>query len=223
MNKLHLAIICDGNRRWAKAQGFLPWQGHEQAIRNFRGILDWFREDGRVGTLTLWAFSTENWKRDAKEVAKLMELFEWFLNDERPRFMEHGVRLVHSGRKDRIPASLASLMAEIEAETAGHSTFTLHLAIDYGGRDEVTRAVRKLEDAADATEELIRAHLDHPELPDIDLVIRTSGEQRTSNFFLWQAGYAEWFFVQKHFPALKPEDIDACLKAFGERSRRFGT
>lgn len=219
--RLHLAIICDGNRRWARTKGLLPWNGHEKAIRNFRGILDWCREDGRIGTLTLWAFSTENWKRDPEEVRKLMELFETFMREERASFSEHKVRFVHSGRRDRIPPALAELFTDVEAETAAHTGFTLHLAIDYGGRDEVVRAIRKL-GGGEVSEEGIRAHLDHPELPDIDIIIRTSGEQRTSNFFLWQSAYAEWFFLPKHFPELGPSDLDKVLGDFRKRERRFG-
>lgn len=222
MNKLHLAIIPDGNRRWAKTKGLFAWNGHERAVDNFHGILDWCREDGRIGTLTIWGFSTENWKRSEEEVAKLMELFEKFLRKEREGFLKQKIRFAHSGRRDRIPPSLREVIEETEQLTAAHEAFTLHLAIDYGGRDEVTRAVRKMEDASDASEEGIRAYLDHPEIPDIDLIIRTSGEQRTSNFFLWQSGYSEWFFVPKHFPELSSEDIDACLGEFTKRNRRFG-
>jgi undecaprenyl diphosphate synthase len=220
--KLHLAIIPDGNRRWARTKGLLPWNGHEKAVNNFRGILDWCREDGRIGTLTIWGFSTENWKRDPDEIAKLMDLFEKFLKKEREGFAEHKVRFVHSGRRDRVPPSLGALFKELEAETAQNMGFTMHLAIDYGGRDEVVRAVRRMDDMGDATEDLIRAHLDHPEIPDIDLIIRTSGEQRTSNFFLWQSCYAEWFFLPKHFPELASKDLDACLGEFTKRDRRFG-
>jgi undecaprenyl diphosphate synthase len=220
--KLHLAIIPDGNRRWARTKGLLPWNGHEKAVNNFRSILDWCKEDGRIGTLTIWGFSTENWKRSDEEVAKLMELFEKFIRKEHDKFIEEGVKFSHSGRRDRIPQSLRDVIIETERDTARGQAFTLHLAIDYGGRDEVMRAVRKLPDAEDATEDMIRAHLDHPELSDMDLIIRTSGEQRTSNFFLWQSSYAEWFFVPKHFPELSSGDIDTCLTDFAGRERRFG-
>lgn len=219
---LHLAIIADGNRRWAKAQGWLPWKGHEYALQNFHQIVDWCRADGRIGTLTIWGFSTENWKRESFEVEKLMSLFEQFMVEEREDLIRDQIRFTHTGRRDRIPASLAQIFAECEEETKSFTGFGLNLAIDYGGRDEVTRAVRKLTDPKNATEDMIRSHLDHPEIPDIDLIIRTSGEQRTSNFFLWQSTYAEWFFIPTHFPELSGKEIDECLVAFEKRSRRFG-
>lgn len=219
---IHLAIIPDGNRRWAKSHTLLPWKGHERAMENFRTLIEWCRKDPRVGVLTVWGFSTENWKRSEEEIGHLMRLFEEFLTRERETLLKEKTRFAHSGRKDRIPPSLAALIAETERETAAFTGFTFHLALDYGGRDEVTRAVRKLEDPASAGEDGIRALLDHPEIPDIDLILRTSGEQRTSNFFLWQSGYAEWIFVQKHFPELTPEDLEAAVGEFARRTRRFG-
>jgi undecaprenyl diphosphate synthase len=219
---LHIAIIPDGNRRWAKTKGLLPWNGHERAMDNFREITEWCRKNPDIGTLTLWGFSTENWKRSEEEVSKLMELFESYLQRERPEFMKHETRFVHSGRTDRIPESLRKLFHDVAEETKHHTKFTMHLAVDYGGRDEVVRAVRRLNSIDAVSEESIRAHLDHPEVPDIDLIIRTSGEQRTSNFFLWQSSYAEWMFIKKHFPELAPADLEDAIDEFKRRARRFG-
>jgi len=218
----HLAIICDGNRRWAKARGMMPWEGHRVAIENFRAIGDWCKANPRIGTLTLWGFSTENWKRDEKEVGELMGLFERFMRKEIDHIASQGTRFVHAGRKDRIPASLAQLFAEAEEKTKDFAGFTIQLAIDHGGKDEVVRAVRRMEPGTDVTEASIRAHLDHPEVPDIDLVIRTSGEQRTSGFFLWHAAYAEWYFPEYHFPDLTPDRIQEALDEYDNRQRRFG-
>lgn len=220
-NPIHLAIIPDGNRRWAKALSLLPWQGHQQAMENFRPVTEWCRKDPRIGTLTIWCFSTENWKRSDEEVQKLMELFESYLTRERASFLENGVRFAHSGRRDRIPASLKTLIEEMEEETKDQTEFTMHLAIDYGGRDEIVRAMKKME-GKEITEDNVRAHTDHPEIPDIDIILRTSGEQRTSNFFFWQGSYAEWFFLPKHFPALEPADLETVVADFAKRSRRFG-
>lgn len=217
---LHLAIIPDGNRRWAKGQGLLPWNGHERAIENFRAILDWCRGNPRIGVLTLWCFSTENWKRDPKEVVYLMRLFEDYLRKERPKLLEKHTKFLHSGRRDRLPKSLAVLVNELEEETWGESSFTLHLAIDYGGKDEIIRAAQKAR--GELTEESFRSLLDHPELRDIDLILRTSGEQRTSNFFLWQTPYSEWIFLEKYFPELTTDDLDGALVEFDRRTRRFG-
>jgi undecaprenyl diphosphate synthase len=222
MDKLHVAIIPDGNRRWAKTRGWLPWKGHEYAMRNFSLLLDWCREDGRIGVVSIWGFSTDNWKRDEEEVSRLMKLFEEFLRDERPKFHKHAIRFVHTGRRDRIPATLSALISEMEEETKDFTSFTIELCVDYSGRDELLRSLHKLKQCADVTEESLRACFDHPDIPDIDVIIRTSGEQRTSNFFLWQAAYAEWMFLQKHFPELTGEDIGACLDDFGRRQRRFG-
>lgn len=221
MTPLHLAIIPDGNRRWAKGNMLLPWQGHARAMENFRTITEWCRKDGRIGTLTIWGFSTENWKRSDEEVGKLMELFEAYLGKERFAFKEHKTRFVHSGRRDRIPASLRKLIEEVEEETKDFTEFTMHLAVDYGGKDEVVRALSKMK-GEEVTDASVRAHLDHPEVPDIDLIVRTSGEQRTSNFFFWQACYAEWFFLQDHFPALTPQHLEGVLADFEKRNRRFG-
>lgn len=218
----HLAIICDGNRRWAKAHGLMPWEGHRRAIENFRNIVDWCRDHPRIGTLTLWGFSTENWKRDEQEVTELMRLFEWFMKKEKAHIADGKTRFVHAGRKDRIPSSLAELFRATEEETKQFAGFTLQLAIDHGGKDEVVRAVRKLPAGAEVTEASIRACLDHPEVPDIDLVIRTSGEQRTSNFFLWHAAYAEWMFPPYHFPELTTEKLQEALDEYDRRGRRFG-
>lgn len=217
-----MAIIPDGNRRWAKTKGLLPWNGHERAMDNFTTLTEWCRNDPRIDVLTIWGFSTENWKRSEEEVTKLMDLFESYLQKERSTFIERGTRFVHSGRTDRIPESLRTLIAEVAEETKDCTEFTMHLAVDYGGKDEIIRAIKKLGDLAQVTEDSLRAHLDHPELPDIDLIIRTSGEQRTSNFFLWQSAYAEWIFVQKHFPELSTNDLEMALKEFNKRTRRFG-
>lgn len=220
-SKLHIAIIPDGNRRWAKKQGLRAWQGHKKALNNCRELLDWCEKSGRVSIMTLWGFSNENWKRSQEEVGHLMKLFEEFLTNERPTFHEKKTRFVHSGRKDRIPASLKKLIEDITEETKQYTTFTLHIALDYGGKNEIVRAVNKIQDT-DITEETIRQHLDNPDLQDIDIIIRTSGEQRTSNFFLWQSVYAEWFFVSTFFPDFTGEDIGKVIEEFDQRQRRFG-
>ena len=219
---IHLAIIPDGNRRWAKAHALNPWNGHERAIENFRSITDWCRNDPRVGTLTVWCFSTENWKRDPEEIGKLMGMLEDYLRKERKGFLKEKTRFLHSGRLDRIPSSLAELIREVTEETKDQRGFTLHLAVDYGGKDEILRAIRRIGQPATITdEETFRQYLDHPELPDIDLILRTSGEQRTSNFFLWESAYAEWEFLEKHFPDITVTDIESAVSAFAKRTRRF--
>lgn len=223
--QLHIAIIPDGNRRWARKRRLNPWDGHKVAIENFRKLTTWCRDDPRVKIFTVWCFSTENWKRDPKEIEMLMSMLEEYLNNERKGLMENNTRFVHSGRKDRIPSSLAALIAEVEEETNNNSDNILHLAVDYGGKDEMTRAIDRLEKIKNQkpiNEKLIHEFLDHPELPDIDLIIRTSGEKRTSNFFLWQAAYAEWKFVDTLFPDFTTEDLASAVDEFAKRNRRFG-
>lgn len=234
---LHLAIIPDGNRRWAREHTMeAVWKGHEKAVENFRTLTDWCRKDPRVAILTVWCFSTENWKRDPDEVTKLMTMLEDYLRREQKGFLDQQTRFVHSGRRDRIPASLKELIEETEELTRDQTGFTLHLAVDYGGKDEVLRAIvrarkdnptydiRPTSPVSEAmiTDDQLRAFLDHPELPDIDLVLRSSGEQRTSNFFLWQSAYAEWIFSPKYFPDIGTEDLDEAVKEFERRKRRFG-
>jgi len=229
---LHLAIIPDGNRRWAREKGFMHvWKGHEVAVENFRTLTDWCRKDPRVCALTVWCFSTENWKRDKREISELMTMLEKYLIKEAPSLKDNQTRFVHSGRRDRIPASLKKVIEETEEMTKNETGFILHLAVDYGGKDEIVRAAEKLMQKervsppaapAAVTEESIRQHLDHPELPDIDVILRSSGEQRTSNFFLWQAAYAEWIFSPKYFPDIGNADLDEALKEYERRKRRFG-
>lgn len=226
---LHVAVIPDGNRRWAKERRLLPWNGHERAIENFRALSDWCLQSPDVSILTVWCFSTENWKRDPKEVSELMNMLEKYLKKERKGFIEKKTRFCHSGRRDRIPASLSALIAEVEKETQDQTAFTLHLAVDYGGQDEILRAINRLHETRNQkpeTRELdrdpLRPYLDHPELPDIDLIVRTSGEQRTSNFFLWQSTYAEWEFFPKYFPDFTADDLAQAVADYKLRTRRFG-
>ncbi len=227
---LHLAIIPDGNRRWAREKGFMNvWKGHEVAVDNFRTLTDWCRKDPRVSALTVWCFSTENWKREPREIAELMTMLESYLKKEAKDLRENHTRFLHSGRRDRIPESLKKIIEQTEHETKNETGFTLHLAVDYGGKDEVTRAVNKLCATryplpADFTfeESDIRSAIDHPELPDIDVILRSSGEQRTSNFFLWQSAYAEWIFSPKYFPDIGVDDLDEALQEYEKRKRRFG-
>ncbi len=221
-HQIHLAIIPDGNRRWAKKRLLQPWKGHETAIENFRSITDWCSNDPRVGILTVWCFSTENWKRDKKEIDMLMKIYEDYLRKERTGFADKKTRFIHSGRFDRIPASLAALIKDVEEETKDQTEFTLNLAVDYGGKDEILRAMKKMKNTENVTEESFRQFLDHPELQDIDLILRTSGEQRTSNFFLWESAYAEWVFLDKLFPDLTAGDVENAVSDFASRTRRFG-
>ena len=226
---IHLAIIPDGNRRWAKARTLNPWKGHEKAIENFRSLTEWCRNDPRISVLTVWCFSTENWKRDEKEIEMLMTMLEDYLKKEGDEFIEKRTRFLHSGRRDRLPSSLIKVIEETEEKTGDQTGFTLNLAVDYGGKDEIIRAIRKYKETRNQQlvtskldETAFRQYLDHPELPDIDLIIRTSGEQRTSNFALWQSTYAEWVFEEKLFPDYTTEDLANAVDEYERRGRRYG-
>lgn len=231
--RLHLAIIPDGNRRWAREKKLeAVWKGHEVAIENFRTLTEWCKKSGRVGILTVWCFSTENWKRDPKEVSMLMDMLEKYLKKEGSKLLNENTKFVHSGRRDRIPKSLLKVIEDTEKMTRNCTDFTLHLAVDYGGKDEVLRSIDRLLIAQSSSlqtlkdqslsEEEFRSFFDHPELPDIDLVVRSSGEQRTSNFFLFQAAYAEWIFSPKYFPDIGIKDVEAAVDEYVNRKRRFG-
>ena len=158
-----------------------------------------------------------------------MDLIEGYIRKNRADMAKQGTRFLHSGRTDRIPTSLAKAFKEIAEETKENTNFTLHLALDYGGKDEILRAIQRMAFHGEKkmtqgdTEDVLRPFLDHPELPDIDLIVRTSGEYRTSNFFLWQSTYAEWFFLEKHFPDLNVKDLEEVLQKYDERQRRFGS
>lgn len=219
---LHVAIIPDGNRRWAKQHLLEPWEGHRKATRVLQEILGWCVAHPAVGTLSVFGFSTENWRRDPELVKKLMEMLEKSLREQRTSLMEKHIRLIHSGRNDRISPSLAALLKDMEEESQSNDAFTMHMALDYGGKDELVRAVRRMEKPKEATEDMFRACLDHPELPDIDCLIRTAGEKRISNFFLWQSAYAELIFLEKFFPDLTTADMEDALAEYGRRTRRFG-
>lgn len=229
---LHLAIIPDGNRRWAKEHMLeAVWKGHEVAIENFRTLTDWCRKNPRIAILTVWCFSTENWKRDEKEVSMLMTMLEDYLRKEGEDLVRKNTRFLHSGRRDRIPKTLVKLIEETEEKTKDCTAFTLHLAVDYGGKDEILRTVNdliaqsselKASTAVPITEEHLRASLDQPSLPDIDLILRSSGEHRTSNFFLFQSAYSEWIFSPKYFPDIGTGDLEDAVKEYDRRKRRFG-
>lgn len=221
-DSLHVAIIPDGNRRWAKKRALQPWRGHEQAMDNSKKLVDWAYYDPRISTLTFWGFSTENWNRSRVEIKHLMAIYQRFLNEQGSELIAKQARFVHSGRSDRIPAPLRQQIQELEAATASFNQFTLNFALDYGGRDEIVRAIHRIQNVNDITEDSFRSFLDHPEIADIDIIIRTSGEQRLSNFFMWQGAYAELFFVQKLYPDLAPADVDATLVDYAKRQRRFG-
>lgn len=225
----HVAIIMDGNGRWATQRGRPRLFGHHAGARRVREIVEACPNLG-VEYLTIFAFSTENWKRTQGEVAGLMSLFRRYIIKEMQGFVRHDVRVRFIGDRLRLEKKLQELMDETEALTAGCGGTNLTIALNYGGRDEVARATKRLaEDVAagtllpeDVDEETLPRYLDTCVLPDPDLVIRTSGEARISNFLLWQSAYAEYEFIDTLWPDFTAAEFGEVLVGYGARDRRFG-
>ena len=213
MSKLHVAIIMDGNGRWANARGLPRIAGHRTGADAVRRTVEAAPALG-VSVLTLYAFSADNWRRPAREVSALMKLLSHYLAQESDRCVEKGVRLEAIGRRDRLPAALVSQLEEAERKTAHGAKLHLRLAIDYSSRQAILAAVR---DRA-MTEEAFSKSLG----PDVDLLIRTSGEQRLSDFLLWECAYAEMIFTRRMWPEFSGEDLSAAIDEFHRRDRRFG-
>jgi len=226
---LHVAIIMDGNGRWATQQGWPRLVGHRRGAERVRGIVAACPSLG-ITHLTLYAFSTENWKRSTEEVIGLMTIFSTYIRAEAKKLSAEGVRMRFIGDRSRLDRKLQRLMAWVEAKTAENDRLNLTVAINYGGRNELMRAAQALAAKAVAgdldpdamTEADVSGALDTHDLPDPDLVIRTSGETRTSNFLLWQSAYAEYEFTPTLWPDFTPEEMARILTKFGARERRFG-
>ena len=225
----HVAIIMDGNGRWATQRGRPRLFGHHAGAKRVREIVESCPDVG-VEYLTIFAFSTENWKRTQVEVAGLMDLFRRYIAKEMRDLAELGARVRFIGDRERLDAKLVKLMEELEKATAGNSKVNLTIALNYGARDEVSRATkllaedvaRGLLDPANVDEETVSRYLDTRVLPDPDLVIRTSGEARISNFLLWQSAYAEYEFIDTLWPDFSREEFASLCASYGERDRRFG-
>ncbi|MGB3147583.1 MAG: polyprenyl diphosphate synthase [Paracoccaceae bacterium] len=225
----HVAIIMDGNGRWATSRGLPRLVGHRRGANRVRAIV---RAAPGLGIryLTIFAFSTENWKRSTEEVLGLMALFARYIRNEADKLSAAGVRVKFIGSRGRLDPVIQELMAGIEAKTAQNDRLVLTIAINYGGRDEISRAARKLAedvaagrlDAKDADEAALAARLDTADLPDPDLIIRTSGETRTSNFLLWQSAYAEYEFTETLWPDFTAEELADIIDKFARRERRYG-
>lgn len=225
----HVAIIMDGNGRWATMRGRPRLFGHHAGARRVREVLEACPDLG-IKFLTIFAFSTENWKRTQNEVAGLMSLFRRYIIKETRALSSHGVRVRFIGDRVRLDAKLIALMDDLETTTAGNDRVHLTIALNYGGRDEVARATKRLaQDVADGRlrpenvdEETLPRYLDTHVLPDPDLVIRTSGEARISNFLLWQSAYAEYEFIDTLWPDFTANELRSLCISYGARDRRFG-
>jgi undecaprenyl diphosphate synthase len=224
-----VAIIMDGNGRWARERGLPRLAGHRQGAQALKRIVEACPDLG-VGRLTLFAFSTENWKRPSDEVSGLMELFRTYLRRERRELIKNGVRIRFIGDRSSLDADLQEMMAELEAETANLTRLQITVAINYGGRMELTAAARRLAakvasgeiDPADITEDMFGDELETAGEPDPDLLIRTSGEQRLSNFLPWQSAYSELVFAPQYWPDFDRDALQAAISDFCARDRRYG-
>jgi undecaprenyl diphosphate synthase len=225
----HVAVIMDGNGRWAAQRGLPRIEGHRRGVRSVRLLVE---ECARLGLeqLTLYCLSSENWKRPQQELDLLMALLERYVVEERPAIMRQGLRFCTIGRRDGLSQGALEEIDHSVALSAGNTGMRLCLAVNYGSRGEVADAVRRIaqrvaagELSPDAVDEsLIGAHLDTAGMPDPDLVIRTAGEMRLSNFLLWQISYAELWVTQQFWPDFRPTDLHAALMSFTARDRRFG-
>jgi undecaprenyl diphosphate synthase len=217
-----VAIIMDGNGRWAAGRGVTVAEGHRAGSRALRPVVETAIDAG-VESLAVYAFSTENWARSADEVSALMEIFGETIDRELLDLAEQGVRTQFVGRRDRAPDWLQAKMRELEEATSGETRLSLWIAFDYGGRAELVEAARRIaESGEDVDEETFARHLYAPEMPDPDLVIRTSGELRVSNFLLWQSAYAEFIFIDTLWPDFGPDEFRAAIEDYASRRRRFG-
>lgn len=224
---VHVAIIMDGNGRWAAARGRPRTAGHIAGARVVRTIVEAAPASG-ISMLTLYAFSADNWQRPSREVALLMRLFRRYLITETDRCVSNGVRMRIIGRRDRIPAELLRAIVAAEEATRHGRTLDLRIAVDYSARDAIVRASNALPRGAKHTIEELQREIDrvyHWTGPsrDVDLLIRTGGEQRLSDFLLWECAYAELYFTPKRWPEFSPADLDEAVKEFRSRERRFGT
>lgn len=223
----HIAIIPDGNRRWAKEKGLPIFEGHRKGFKQSIDLCKKARDLG-IKILTLWAFSTENWKRDQKEINYLMKLYEIVIEKFLKEALKNEIRLVHLGRKDRISKSLREKIENAEEKTNKFEKYYLAIALDYGGRNDIVRAIKKMTNdkfqMSNLSENTFNLFLDTKDLPypNPDLIIRTGGDKRTSGFLLWQSEYAEYIFSDKYFPDFSPKDLENCVNEFMQRQRRFG-
>ena len=225
----HIAIIMDGNRRWARAKGMPVAFGHREGAKVLEKIVRHANEIG-LEYITVYAFSTENWKRSTEEVSTLMTILRTYLKDCVKKSMKNNVRCRVIGRREELSADIIESIENLEQKTKNNTGLQFTIAINYGGRDEITRAVRKLATKVsnhelapeDITEEMISKNLDTWELPDPDLLIRTSGEQRLSNYLPWQLAYTEFYFTDVHWPDFNKEELIRAFEKYNKRERRFG-
>ncbi|MDL2341798.1 MAG: polyprenyl diphosphate synthase [Patescibacteria group bacterium] len=221
----HLGLILDGNRRWAKANGVSVAQGHRQGYQNLKTVARAAIKYG-VRYVSAYVFSTENWQRDQQEVRDIMSILKWVLRHEVKQFNKENIRLRVIGSKAKLGAALLTAIHDAEKLTENNTAGTILLCLDYGGQQEIVDAVKRIAATgvapADITADLIADNMYAPDVPPLDLIIRTSGEQRLSNFMTWEAAYSELSFNDKNWPEFNETDLRAAMDHYGQRHRRFG-
>ena len=226
MNKLnHLAIIVDGNGRWAKNMGKIRSYGHLKGYENLKKIINYVNDNLDIKYISLSIFSTENFKRSKDEVDYLMNLFKKGFKEEKDIYIKKNMKVVFSGKKEGLSNDIISIIEEVESSTKDNTGLVVNFCLNYGGRSEIVDACKKIIDDKidknDITESLFSKYL-YKELPDIDLMIRTSGEQRISNFMLWSLSYSELYFTKTYFPAFTTNELLEIIDDFNNRDRRYG-
>ena len=218
----HLGVIADGNRRWAREHGIPSIEGHRQGLKSIEKLINGAMDAG-IQYITFYVFSTENWGRSAKEVSYLLKLIESMIMDYAEKLKAHNGKMVILGAKDRVPPKLLTIIEKAERLTENCDGITVGFCFNYGGEHEIADAANiALEVEGKITPETIRKHLYHPEIPDVDMVVRTSGEERISGFMLWRSSYAEFMFIKKYFPDMTEDDIKDIIAEYNKRNRRFG-
>jgi undecaprenyl diphosphate synthase len=224
----HIGFIMDGNGRWAKRRGLPRSFGHREGAKNFKKIVRYCKDIG-LKNISFYAFSTENWQRPADEVNTIMELFRDYIVDVR-NFLSENTRMIFVGDKSRFDADLQEKMIKLEEDTKDYTEMNLMMAVNYGGRDEIVHAARCIAELSangslkpeDINEKMFNDYLYTKGMPDVDLLIRPSGEQRLSNYMIWQSAYAEYYFTKVLWPDFTPKELDKALIEYSERNRRFG-
>lgn len=218
----HLGVIADGNRRWAKERGLPSIEGHRQGLKSIEKLVNGAMDAG-IKYITFYVFSTENWGRSEKEVSYILKLAETKILGYAEKMKARNGRMVILGAKDKIPAKLLTIIEKAEKLTEDCDGITVGFCFNYGGEHEIADAANiALKAEGEITPETIRKHLYHPEIPDIDMVVRTSGEERISGFMLWRSSYAEFMFIKKYFPEMDEDDIKDIVGEYNKRNRRFG-
>ncbi|MCP6719307.1 MAG: polyprenyl diphosphate synthase [Patescibacteria group bacterium] len=218
----HIAILPDGNRRWAREKGLPISEGHKKGLETIKKAAHWCRGKG-VKILTFFVFSTENWNRPKKEIDYFMSFIKQALTIDLKEFADYGIRLKLIGTKERLPKSIIKAGDRAEKATKNNKKMTINLGLSYGGKAEITEAVKNIVKSGASTKEINEELIsDNLWTPDLDLVIRTGGEHRISNFLIWQAAYSELFFLKKYWPDFSERDLDKILLDYSGRERRFG-